>query len=194
MPQRDNIFFDLSALAHLGSHTIIGKTVRIRKPERVSIGDFTIIDDFTYVSCGLTVGRYTHIGAGAAIIGGDAQVTIGDFVNIAPGCRLVAASNDFSGGGLVGPAIPQEFAAKSIIAPVRLGDHVLLGANTVVLPGTDVPEGVSTGALTLLTPSIKLEPWTLYVGVPGKPLRKRDSREILAAAARLLKTVPGTAS
>src|SRR5207253_6847326 len=114
-------------------------------------------------SCGLKVGKYTHIGANSTLIGGDAEITIGDFVNIAPGCRLIAATNDSAGGGLVGPAIPTEFAAKSIIENVTIGDHVLFGTNTVVLPGTHVPEGVSTGAMTLLTPKIKLEPWTLYV-------------------------------
>ena len=182
----DNIFFDLKELAHLGRGAIVGKTVRIRKPARCRIGDFSILDDFTYISCGITVGRYTHVGANGVLIGGDAHITIGDFVNIAPGCRLIAASNDFSGGGLVGPTIPAEFAAASITADVSIGDHVLFGTNTVVLPGTQVPEGVSTGALTLLTPKLKLEPWTLYAGAPARPIRVRERAEILDTARRLL--------
>ena len=44
----ENIFFDKSKLKYCGENVIIGKTVRIRKPEEVSIGDGTIIDDFTY--------------------------------------------------------------------------------------------------------------------------------------------------
>jgi galactoside O-acetyltransferase len=180
-----NLFFDLSELKALGPGSIIGHTVRIRKPKLCSIGCHTIIDDFTYVSCGITVGDYTHIGANGVLIGGDAHITIGHFVNIAPGCRLIAASNDFSGGGLVGPAIPPEFAAHSITSKIILEDHVLLGTNTVILPGVHVPEGVSTGAVTLLTAAMKLEPWTLYVGTPARPLRKRDSAQILTTAARL---------
>lgn len=182
----DNIFFDLKELAQLGRGAIVGKTVRIRKPARCRIGDYTILDDFTYISCGITVGRYTHVGANGVLIGGDAHITIGDFVNIAPGCRLIAASNDFSGGGLVGPTIPAEFAAASITADVSIGDHVLFGTNTVVLPGTQVPEGVSTGALTLLTPKLKLEPWTLYAGAPARPIRVRSREQILTTARRLL--------
>jgi dTDP-4-amino-4,6-dideoxy-D-glucose acyltransferase len=188
MPKQENIFLDLSTLAGLGKNAIIGKTVRIRKPGRVKVGDFTIIDDFTYISCGLTVGCYTHIGASGVLIGGDAHITIGDFVNIAPGCRIVAASNDFTGGGLVGPTIPEEFAAKSIIADVFIGDHALFGTGTVILPGCHVPEGMSTGAMTLVTPDLKLEPWTLYAGIPAKPLKKRASEAILDAARRLLKS------
>lgn len=187
MKKTGNIFLDLKKLSALGSHTIVGKTVRIRKPARVRIGDHSIIDDFTYISCGLTVGRYTHIGAGGVIIGGNAHVTIGDFVNIAPGCRLIAASNDFTGGGLVGPTIPEEFAGKAITDDISLGDHVLFGTGVVVLPGCKVPEGVSAGAMTLITPDIKLTPWTVYIGIPARPLRKRDSKQILEAARKLLR-------
>lgn len=182
----ENLFFDLRALAALGERAIVGKTVRIRKPERCRIGAHSILDDFTYISCGITVGRYTHLGANGVLIGGDAHITIGDFVNIAPGCRLIAASNDFSAGGLVGPTIPPAFAAPAVTADIRIGDHVLLGTNTVILPGTEVPEGVATGALSLLTPSMKLEPWTLYAGCPARPLRARARLEILDAARRLL--------
>jgi dTDP-4-amino-4,6-dideoxy-D-glucose acyltransferase len=180
-----NLFIDLAELAYVGPKAIIGKTVRIRKPKRVRVGACSIIDDFTYVSSGLVVGKYTHIGAGGVLIGGDATIHIGDFVNIAPGCRLVAASHDFTGGDLVGPTIPPEFAGKSIVADIHVGDHALLGTGTVVLPGTTIPEGVATGALTLLAPNITLEPWTLYVGIPGRPVRKRESKSILAAARRL---------
>ena len=181
-----NIFFDLTELAALGPHAIIGKTVRIRKPQRVRVGADTIIDDFTYVSCGLTVGRYTHIGAGGVLIGGDAHITIGDFVNIAPGCRLVAASHDFVAGGLAGPTIPEEFAGPSITADIFVADHVLLGTGTVVLPGCHLPEGLATGAMTLITPDCDLKPWTLYVGAPARPLKPRASERILESARRLL--------
>lgn len=186
MASPGNIFIDLSTLAALGPNAIVGKTVRIRKPARVRIGDFSIIDDFTYVSCGLTVGRYTHIGAGGVLIGGEANITIGDFVNIAPGCRIIAASHDFVEGGLVGPTIPAEFSEPSIIADIRIGDHALFGTGTVILPGCRIPEGMATGAMTLVTPDTKLEPWTLYVGTPARPLKKRRSDKILAAVKRLL--------
>jgi galactoside O-acetyltransferase len=186
MPDNKNIFFDFSELAGLGEHAIVGKTVRIRKPTRVTIGDHSIIDDFTYISCGLTVGRYTHIGANGVLIGGDAHITIGNFVNVAPGCRIIAASNDFSGGGLVGPTIPPEFAGEAVTENITIGDHALFGTGAIILPGCQVPEGVSVGAMSLVTPGCRLEPWTLYAGVPAKPVKKRDSQSILEAAQRLL--------
>lgn len=186
MTTNQNIFFDFSSLAKLGNHAIIGKTVRIRKPARVRIGDCAIIDDFTYISCGLTVGRYTHIGAGGILIGGNAHITIGDFVNIAPGCRIVAASHDFTEGGLAGPTIPSEFADESVTADIIIENHALFGTGTVILPGCHIPEGVATGAMTLITSKTKLEPWSLYAGTPARFIKTRQSKRILASAARLM--------
>jgi len=186
MKKSQNIFFDLSTLAELGKEVIIGKTVRIRKPARVRIGAHSIIDDFTYVSCGLTIGRYTHIGAGGILIGGNAHITIGNFANIAPGCRIVAASHDFVEGGLAGPTIPPEFTDDSITADITIGDHALFGTGTVILPGCQIPEGVATGAMTLITPKTKLEPWSLYAGIPARFIKKRQSKKILVSAAKLI--------
>lgn len=190
MKSSANLFIDLSELAYLDATAIVGRTVRIRKPSRVRIHAGSIIDDFTYISCGLNVGSFTHIGANGVLIGGDAQINIGNFVNIAPGCRIIAASNDFSDGGLVGPSIPPAYASESIISTVELHDHVLLGTNVVILPGTILPEGVSAGACTLLSPEIQYEPWTVYVGNPARPIRSRKSKTILEAADRLKKDMP----
>ena len=66
----ENIFFDIKKIRHIGQNVIIGKTVRIRYPELVSIGDDCIIDDFTYISTSLEMNKNVHISSGAKIIGG----------------------------------------------------------------------------------------------------------------------------
>ena len=70
MPANENLFFDPKNLKRLGKNVIIGKTVRIRYPELVEIGDNVIIDDFSYISTGLRIESYVHISSGAKIIGG----------------------------------------------------------------------------------------------------------------------------
>ena len=45
----ENIFFDINKLK-TGKNTIIGKTVRFRHPELCEVGDYSVIDDFTYIS------------------------------------------------------------------------------------------------------------------------------------------------
>ncbi len=181
----DNLFFERSDLKSCGENVIIGKTVRIRKPEEVSIGNNVIIDDFTYISTSLEIGDYTHIGANNSIIGGKGHVKIGSFVNIAPSCQIVAGSNDYLGGGLVGPTIPSEFSGDALIGNINIGDHALFACNTTILPGVSIPEGMSTGAFTLVNDT-KYEPWSLYVGVPAKYHKKRDGKKMIASANNLI--------
>ena len=181
----ENIFFDKRDLKYCGEGVIIGKTVRIRRPQEVVIGDHVIIDDFAYIPCALEVGSYTHIGASCSMIGGSGKITIGSFVNIAPSCQIITASNDYKGGGLVGPAIPEEFADKPILKPVVIEDYVLLGCNTSVLPGAILPEGMATGAFSLVREQ-EYRPWSLYVGVPCQLHCPRDGREIKRKAENLL--------
>ena len=182
----ENIFFDLSKLKYLGKNAIIGKTVRIRKPELVSIGDYSIIDDFTYIPCELVMGNYSHIGANTSFIGGSGRVEIGSFVNIAPGCQIVTGSNHFTKDGLTSPAIPTGVIENSaVIENVVINDHVLLGVQTVILPGVILPEGVSIGAMSLVKKSV-YNPWSLYAGIPAKLISVRDSQRMKEDAEKVL--------
>ena len=182
----ENIFFDKHDLKYCGNNVIIGKTVRIRKPQEVIIGDNVIIDDFTYIPCPVEIGSYTHIGASCSMIGGSGFIKIGSFVNIAPSCQIVTGSEDYKGGGLAGPAIPIEYAGNIIIEPVIIGDFALLACNTTVLPGAKIPEGMSTGAFTLVRKQ-EYKSWSLYVGIPAKYHCERDGSEMKKTAERLLK-------
>ena len=173
-----------------GPCALLSRNVRWRYPTRCRIGAHSIIDDFCYISAALTVGHFSHVSANCTILGGSQPVTIGDFVDIAPGCTIASASQDYSMGGLSGPCIPEEFRGHSLIAPVHLSDFVLLGAHTAILPGCTLPEGLATGAFTLIRPSDILKPWTLYVGCPARPLRPRCSQDILAAARWVKQTHP----
>ncbi|MFA6035787.1 MAG: acyltransferase [Candidatus Micrarchaeia archaeon] len=181
----ENIFFDISKLRKLGKNAIVGKTARIRKPHLVSIGNCSIIDDFTYIPCELELGSYSHIGTGTHLIGGPGKIKIGRFVNIAPNCNIITGQNDYWGGDLTGPAIPEKYCGKSIVEPVEIGDHVLLGCGTIILPGVKMPEGMATGAYTLLKKQ-KYKPWTLYAGIPAKEIGKRNGSKMKAQAKKLL--------
>ena len=184
-----NIFYEIKS-KHMGVDAIIGKTVRIRCPKRFRIGRNSIIDDFTYISCRLHIGSFTHIGSGTHIIGGrEGKVTIGNFVNIAPGCNIASGQNDYRGGDLVGPAIPERCGGKAELAPVVIGDHCLFGFNVSVLPGVKLPEGVAIGAHSLVKP-MKYKPWTLYADCPKlKEIGPRDNTLIKKREKKILEYV-----
>ena len=101
-----NIFFDVKKLKHCGNNVIIGKTVRIRYPELVSIGDNCIIDDFTYISTALELIKNVHVSSGCKIIGGkNAKVIMGEFSTLAPNVVLSAGTDDYI-GGIATPLVP----------------------------------------------------------------------------------------
>ena len=83
---------------------------------------------------------------------------------------------------MTNPAVPAPYRIP-IRSFVHLKKHALVGANAVILPGVIIGEGAVVGANSLVTNDC--EPWTIYVGSPAKPLRKRPSKKILELEARL---------
>ncbi len=172
----ENIFFDLSKLRHLGNNSIIGKTVRIRYPDLVSIGDNCIIDDFCYISTALDLAANVHICAGCKIIGGRlCSVRFCEFSTIAPNVVLAAGSDDYL-SGIATPFVPQEFKGKVECGEINIGRHCVVGANSVVLPNVTFGDGAAVGALSLV--KMHLSCWVLYAGVPVRKIKNRDQDTI----------------
>ena len=173
----DNIFFEKSELKECGTNVIIGKTVRIRYPELVSIADDVIIDDFTYISTKLTISNYVHIAAGCKIIGGrDASTSLASFSTLAPNVVLAAGSDDYK-SGIAGPHVPFNYKGDVEIGFIEIGKHSIIGANTTVLPNVTFHEGASVGAQSLVNKS--LDAWSLNAGVPSRVIGERDKDNIL---------------
>ncbi len=173
-----NLFFDRAELRACGSNVIIGKTVRIRYPELVELGDNVIIDDFTYISTALVLASNTHIAAGCKLIGGRAStVMLGEFSTLSPNVVMAAGSDDYV-AGIATPMIPAEFKGDVRYGEIRLGRHCIIGANSTVLPGVTFADGASLGAQSLAKSDLLA--WQLYGGVPARRLKSRDRDAILA--------------
>lgn len=173
----DNLFFDINQLGRIGQNVIIGKTVRIRYPELVEIGDNVIIDDFTYISTALIIYGNVHIAAGCKLIGGrNASVIIGEFSTLAPNVVLAAGSDDYI-AGIASPLVPLQYKGQVDIGTIRLGRHCIVGANSTVLPNVTMHDGAAVGAQSLVKTDIP--DWALYGGIPARPLKKRNRDEIL---------------
>jgi acetyltransferase-like isoleucine patch superfamily enzyme len=172
-----NIFFDLNRLGKIGENVIIGKTVRIRYPELVKIGNNVIIDDFTYISTKLIIGNYVHIAAGSKIIGGfNSLVSIGDYSTLAPNVVLAAGSDDYV-SGIASPLVPSEFKGKVQIGSIKINRHCIIGTNSTILPNVTLQDGAAVGAQSLVKSDIP--GWTLHAGVPARHIKAREKDEIL---------------
>ena len=75
---------------------------------------------------------------------------------------------------LVGALTPlmRRIAIKNeVFDSVRIGKHVIVGAGSVIMPGTEVAEGCSIGSMTLVNKSTL--PWGIYVGIPARRVNER---------------------
>ncbi len=175
----NNIFFDLSKLKHVGKNVIIGKTVRIRQPEKVSIGDNTIIDDFTYISCAAEIGKNCHIASNVSISGGKGTLVMGDYSTISNGCSLHCASSDYRMCSLDLPSVPEEQQFGGEVGDILIGDYVTIGAHSCILPYAKIPEGVAVGGYTMVKGVNRLLPYHLYVGHNCRDLGERGNQEAM---------------
>jgi galactoside O-acetyltransferase len=173
----DNIFFDLAKLKHCGKNVIIGKTVRIRYPEMVTIGDNCIIDDFTYISTQLEMEGNVHISAGCKLIGGPkCKVIMKCYSTFSPNVVVAAGSDDYI-GGIATPMVPDELKGNAEYSVVTIARHSIVGAGSVILPNVTFGEGAAVGALSLVKKN--LEAWCLYGGVPARKIKERNKIAIL---------------
>ncbi len=175
---------DVSRFQRLGADVVVWPMAKVCFPERIWVGDHVIVDDFVLVLPGPSsiIGSYVHIASFCSITGGG-DFFMEDFSALSAGCRLVTGSDDFTGPSLTNPSVPAEF--KNVTRSfVRLGRHALLGTNVVVLPGVTIGEGATVGANSLVTRD--LEPWTVNVGTPARPVRARPRDQILRLERDLL--------
>lgn len=172
-----NIFFDPSQLKYCGNNVIIGKTVRIRYPHLVSIGDNCIIDDFTYISTELELEGYNHISSGCKIIGGSSsKLIMKTFSTFSPNVIVAAGSDDYL-SGIATPMVDIEYKGNVVYGTVEVGKHSIIGSGSVILPNVIIEDGAAVGALSLV--NTNLEKWSLYAGVPAKKIKDRDQNKIL---------------
>ena len=155
----------------LGHNVRIHSRASVYCPEEISIGSNVRIDDFTVIvaSGGVTIGSYVHI-ANFCFLGGRHGIVLGDFAGLAHGVKIFTGSDDYSGEMLTNPTVPEEYTGGRS-GQVALGRHVIIGSGSIVLPGCELGEGVSVGALSLVNRS--LEPWGVCFGIPARRIKSR---------------------
>jgi acetyltransferase-like isoleucine patch superfamily enzyme len=180
-----NIFFDLKQLKHCGKNVIIGKTVRIRKPELVTIDDNTIIDDYTYISGEVILGKYVHIGPSCSLQASGSRIIIRDFAGISAGSRIFASSSDYLSCSLEYPTIPENVKFGGFSEEVILDSFSLIGANSVILPGCVVPMGFSVGTHARLTKFLEMKEWSYYDSKRKKLIIRTGKEDVIKIAKSL---------
>jgi len=168
---------------HLGKNVKVHNRASLYGVGNISLGDHVRIDDFAIiVATGLvTIGSYVQI-ANLCYLGGRHGIEIEDFSTLAPGVKLFSASDDYSGEKLTNPTVPIELTGGEK-GKVVLKKHVIIGANSVVLPNCVIGEGCSIGALSVVKRN--LEPWGVYAGIPVRRIKERK-RTLLSLEQQLI--------
>ncbi|MGR4068072.1 acyltransferase [Billgrantia sp. C5P2] len=169
----------------IGKNVKISNKASIYEPEKITIDDFSRIDDFCVISGKVTIGKYCHITPMCLVAGGEPGVFLHDFSSLAYGVKVFSQSDDYSGRTMVNSLIPRKYKAE-FFKSVEICRQVVIGANAVVLPGVTIAEGCSIGASALVLKST--EAWGVYAGVPAKRIKER-SKELLQLEKQFLDEV-----
>ena len=114
----------------------------------------------------LTIGDENLIGAYTRF-SSNADIKIGNWSGIAENSSIRGSEHRLKRN--------QEYMKQgSDRKDIIIGHDVLIGANTLLLPGTQIPDGVVIGALSLVTHRDKLHPYGIFAGSPLKHIRDRE--------------------
>jgi galactoside O-acetyltransferase len=170
--------------ASIGADVHISDKASFYGAGRIKIGNHVRIDDYCVLSAGeggIEIGNHIHIAVYTSLIGAG-KITLADFCNISSRVSIYSSSDDYTGGSMTNPTVPDEF--KNVQhAPVALGRHVIIGCGTVILPGITLEEGVAVGALSLVNKNCKS--FGTYVGNPARRIKDRK-RDLLVLERQLI--------
>ena len=161
--------------ASIGENVLIKKNASLYFTENISIGSNVRIDDNVIIvasnkNAPVTIGNYVHIASNCYLAGSDG-IELMDFTTLAPCVQIFSGSDDYSGEKMTNPMVDKKYiGGKS--GKITLHKHVIIGANSVILPNVTIKEGSSVGALSLVNKSI--DSWGIYCGIPVKKLKKRS--------------------
>ena len=170
-----NNFYDAQELkefgfAKVGINVLISRKASIYGAENMSIGSNVRIDDFCILSGKITIGNYVHIGAYSAIFG-SFGVEMHDFSGISSRVSIYSSSDDYSGEYMTNPTVPQKYRG-CVNAKVVLSKHVIVGAETVILPGVVIGEERSGQYVPFYR---SCDEWSIYGGILQKRIKERSS-------------------
>jgi acetyltransferase-like isoleucine patch superfamily enzyme len=140
--------------ARCGSNIMLSKGGVISRPEQLSLGSNV------YISRGF------HISA--------RDMTIGSNVMIGP--DFLAECDDH----MVDRVGSTMFSMRDrrVVDPIKISDDVWIGGRVTLLKGSQISEGCVVGAGSLVTK--RLPPYSICVGSPCRPVRRRFTTEQLA--------------
>lgn len=115
---------------------------------------------FVWAPWNLEMGTLSVLGDGVDCYTMD-KIRIGSKVAVSQRSFLCTGSHDIA-----------SLSRPMVTAPISIGDHVWIAAESMVMPGVDIGEGAVVGARSLVTRD--LPAWTVCSGHPCREIRPRE--------------------
>jgi acetyltransferase-like isoleucine patch superfamily enzyme len=180
-------------LKKVGKGAIIGRSVVLRHPRKITLGDHVTIDDYCLIdargsgedgvvlesevilnrNCSLKaktapirLGKRTSIGEYSSITSLEG-VAFGEAVLTGGGCYF--SSGNYAFDDPKAPIMDQGVFSKG---PIKVGSKSYFGARSSVVGGVAIGEGAVIGACSLVIKDV--EPGSVVAGVPAKVIKRRE--------------------
>ncbi|MGX9843689.1 2,3,4,5-tetrahydropyridine-2,6-dicarboxylate N-acetyltransferase [Streptococcus iniae] len=135
------------------------RSLKARIEPGAIIRDQVIIEDNAVIMMGAIINIGAEIGSGTMI---DMGAILGG--------RACVGKNSHIGAGAVLAGVIEPASAE----PVRVGDHVLVGANAVIIEGVQVGNGAVVAAGAIVTQDVPEN--VVVAGVPARIIKKIDAK------------------
>lgn len=156
--------------ASVGEDVQISNKACFYGAHRMRIGNHVRIDDFCIFIGQITLGNYVHIANYTAIHSHTGSFVMGNFSTLSSRVAIYTASDDYSGEYMTNSVVPADYT-NAVPTDIIVGDHVVVGTGSTLLPGALLPDGVAVGAMSLVkTP---LDAWGIYAGIPCRRISER---------------------
>jgi len=180
-------------LGEMGRNSVIGKSVTLRHPQKIKIGQGVIIDDYVVLDAkgdrnkGIIIGDNVIIGRGTVISCKNGNVEIGGNTNIAMQCFIQSAKEVIVGKNVLFSAyvyligggdhkfdrvdIPI-IAQGQVVRGIYIHDNCFIGAGAKIQDGVVVGKDSMIGTGSVVRESIP--EFCISAGVPAKNIRFRQ--------------------
>lgn len=144
------------------------KEVRGHTP---SIGEGTFVADTAVIVGDVTIGRDSSIWFNAVLRGDVNTITIGDRTNIQDGAVIHTLYDGSPHPSQTHIGNDVSVGHNAIVHGGIIGDNCLIGMGAIILDNAEVPAGCIIAAGALVLSNAKLEPDSLYAGIPARKIR-----------------------
>lgn len=154
----------------IGKNVKISDKCSIYNSTNIEIGNNVRIDDFCVISAGtggIEIKDFVHLSLYVSIQG-SGKITLGNYVGCAPKVSIISTSDDYSGEFMTNPQVASVDSSftKPYSTDIYIGNHCIIGMNSIVLPNSYISDGISIGAMSMV--NRKLTKHGIYFGIPVK--------------------------